>query len=121
MLESKADWVRYGYNVGLLYHDLLTYIYELVQPRVRELNALLLKEDELKALSQAAQLMLSFGISPNHKLGHGPDETHVFEPNFEALLTFKVFLLLPCRTCLSAVASPRRSCTFCQRSSSTSG
>ena len=120
MLESKADSVRYGYNVGILHNDLLTYIYELIQPRVRELNALLLKEDELKALALAARLMLSFGISPNHKLNRGPEDTRTYDPNFEALLSFKVPPLQATRACLSTAASPRRSCTFCPRSSSNS-
>lgn len=89
-MESLTEnWAKYGYRPSILRKDLLTYVYEFIQPRIRELNIVLLKEDEIKALRFAIKIMLSFGITLNKNFGR--DEMHhAFMPNFESLLWFKV-------------------------------
>ena len=90
MLESLIEnWVKYGYRPNIFRKDILTYIYEFIQPKIRELNIVLLKEDEINMLNFAIRIMLSFGISLNRSFTREGSE-HAFTPNFESLLHFKV-------------------------------
>ncbi len=78
-----------NYDPETLRRDLLVYIYEFVQPRIRELNTILLREDEMRALDFSVRTMLNFGVSLNRKFGREEGPERAFEPNFEALLQFK--------------------------------
>ena len=91
MNSMVEEWTKYGYTTETLRRDMLTYIYEYIQPRVRELNTVLLREDEMKILRFSTKVMLSFGITLNKKFGREECPERAFEPNFESVLGFKVF------------------------------
>jgi len=81
-------WLIYGFRIEMFRKDILIYIYECIQPKIRELNTILLKEDELKKLNFAIRLMINFSITLNRQFGR-EDLSHAFQPNFENLIWFK--------------------------------
>lgn len=66
--------------------DLLPYVFELLQPNIREFNKELLNRNELQSLKSTVNLMYSFGIEFHE--ASAPEDEAIYEPDIKKLLTY---------------------------------
>ena len=71
--------------------DLLPFIFQLIQPEIREINTELMNKTELMHLYNSLNLMHNFGIKFNnisHSNNTEDEEIALYEPDIKKLLTF---------------------------------